>query len=196
MNRFVLQFPFAPADDEAPQSGGSKPPAAAAPDADELTTLRAKVAQYDKDAAEQKAAMAKADREAQKTAGEWDKIVSRHESEMAELRKQLDEAVSALDSHRKQDRQRALTAAVAAKLGLPVDPVLIGLLPQTGEDIAPEKLTDATVARVADAVRKLAPNLRPPQRGPGGPAGASPAFGPDSDEYWRNRGASQSGRKA
>lgn len=163
---------------------------------EDVAALKARLASHERDAAEQKAARAKAEKSEARAAGEIDKLVSRYEADLAAAIKERDSLAAEIEGIKRQSRQRALTEAVAAKIGVPVDPVLIGLLPQTGEDIAPEKISDGHVARVAEAVRKLAPSLRPAQRAPGSPAGASPGPDPESDDFWYQRGASQSGRKA
>lgn len=120
----------------------------------ELATLKAEKAEVARKAAD-------AEKKANLAGGELTKLVDRFETELATERKAKEEALGLLDGHVKKDRQKAMTAAVAAKLGVDADAILVGLLPQTGEDIAPEKLTDALVGKVAEAVRKLAPSLKP-----------------------------------
>ncbi len=144
----------APVGEEDGGGGGTDAAAELAKTKAELATLKASQAAATK-------ALKDAETARDRANGELSKVLDAKEAELAAEKKRADDAVAVVDGLTKKERQSALTKAVAAKLGVDVDPILIGLLPQTGEDIAPEKLSDQLVGKVAESVRKLAPNLKP-----------------------------------
>jgi len=179
----------APEGEEGAAGGAQKP----ATDSTEAAALRAELADYKRKESEAKTKADKAEKDAARGAGEIDKLVQRYESQIAERDTRLADLTGQLDSHVKQGRSQKLTEAVAAKLGIPVSPTLIGLLPQTGEDTAPEKITDAIVGKVAEAVRKLAPDLKPSSTATSAASGGGRERFASDEDYWRDRGKKASG---
>lgn len=161
----------------------------------ELAATKAALAKLESEKAEASAKAKKAEAEAAKASGEVGKLVEHFEGRIADLTKQLTEVSTAHEGLVKSGRQSKLTEAVAAKLGVQVSPILIGLLPQTGLDIAPEQISDAIVGKVAEAVRKLAPDLKPNRSAAPGPAGGSGQPLDQSDPaYWSQLGKSLAGK--
>lgn len=182
--RSVLRAP----EGDAPAGGGSSA------GGDDVSALKARLAVLEREAADAKKAAADAETGKAKANGEIDKVIKRYEDDLKARDAQIAELSQKHDGLTRSIRQAETAKAVAAKLGVDVSPILIGLLPQTGEDIAPEKLTEGHIGRIAEAVRKLAPELKPSGRASAVP-GTGPTGSESPEEYWKARGRAASGQK-
>jgi hypothetical protein len=188
--RSVLRAP----EGEAGAGGGGNGGGSDDAGASELAKLKAENAEFKRKESEASAKAKKAEAEAAKASGEVSKLVEHFEKQLAER----DAAIAGLTGERdgllKGTRAKDLAEKVATRLGVSVSPRLLGLLPQTGEDVAPEKLTDALVGRVAESVLKLDPDLKNAGKAGAAAGTAADSVSKDDPNYWRNVGRQLSGR--
>lgn len=175
--------------DKAEEGGGGG--GAAPPDA-ELAKLRQENAAF-------KAKEAEIAKDKERSNGEWNSVIKRYETELEAERaktaahaKERDDAKAEAEGHKKAKRADDLGDAVAKALNVSMSPRLRGLLPQTGLDTAPEKLTPEHVAKVAAKVRELDPDLKPSGR-PASAPGAGPV-GADGKTDYRKLGEILAGK--
>lgn len=194
LRKFLQGVLRAPEGDEGGSGGGGD-------GKDALAKAQAELAEYKRKEAELNKKATEAEKTAAKAAGESAKLAELYEAQIAALKgehettaKELAEHKAKIEAAERKERANALAGKVAAKLGVSVSPRLLGLLPQTGEDVAPEKLTDALIGKVTEQVLKLDPDLK--SAGKPGAAAGTAAAGVDKDDpdYWRNVGRQLSGR--